>query len=240
MARAGSKAGSASGYEKFVMDADQLGMMQVLAKGIDLSENGQAMDAIREVGPGSHFLGCAHTQANFETAFYRSTIADNNSYEQWEAEGAQDAAQRANKLCKTMLAEYEAPALDPGDRRGAEGIHRQEEGGGPGFGCVTPMTAVATGRCQCGAVSYKVSGPLRPVVACHCDMCRRISGHFVAATAAMREHIQIASERPCIGTNHPTPRGAASAASAARTCSGRAPASPTISSWPAAWTSRRG
>ena len=77
--------GLASGYEKFVMDADQLGMMQVLAKGVDLSENGQALDAIREVGPGSHFLGCAHTQANFETAFYRSTIADNNSYEQWRS-----------------------------------------------------------------------------------------------------------------------------------------------------------
>ncbi len=105
--------GLASGYEKFVMDADQLGMMQVLAKGIDLSENGQALDAIREVGPGSHFLGCAHTQANFETAFYRSAIADNNSFEQWEAEGRQDAAMRANKLYKKMLAEYEAPPLDP-------------------------------------------------------------------------------------------------------------------------------
>src|SRR5215471_17870551 len=105
--------GLASGYEKFVMDADQCGMMQVLAGGVDLSENGQAMSAIREVGPGSHFLGCSHTQANFETAFYRSAIADNNSYEQWEAEGAQDAAQRANKLWKRMLEEYDAPALDP-------------------------------------------------------------------------------------------------------------------------------
>jgi trimethylamine--corrinoid protein Co-methyltransferase len=106
--------GLASGYEKFVMDADQIGMMQVLASGVDLSENGQAMDAIREVGPGAHFLGCAHTQANFETAFYRSTIADNNSFEQWEAEGSQDAMQRANKLWKDMLAEYEAPEIDPG------------------------------------------------------------------------------------------------------------------------------
>ncbi|HWA43870.1 MAG TPA: trimethylamine methyltransferase family protein [Hypericibacter adhaerens] len=105
--------GLASGYEKFVMDADQLGMMQVLAKNIDLSENGQALDAIREVGPGTHFLGCSHTQANFETAFYRSSIADNNSFEQWEAEGAQDAAQRANKLWKRLLREYEAPPLDP-------------------------------------------------------------------------------------------------------------------------------
>jgi trimethylamine--corrinoid protein Co-methyltransferase len=104
----------ASGYEKFVMDTDQLGMMQVLAGGVDLSENGQAMGAIREVGPGAHFLGCSHTQANFETAFYRSTIADNNSVEQWEAEGAQDATQRANKIWKKMLAEYEPPPLDPG------------------------------------------------------------------------------------------------------------------------------
>ena len=88
--------GLAMGYEKFVMDVDQAGMMHTLLAGIDLSENGQAMDAIREVGPGKHFLGCAHTQANFETAFYRSPIADNNSYEQWEAEGSQDLAQRAN------------------------------------------------------------------------------------------------------------------------------------------------
>jgi trimethylamine--corrinoid protein Co-methyltransferase len=81
---------------------------------VDLSENGQAMSAIREVGPGAHYLGCAHTQANFETAFYRSSIADNNSVEQWEAEGAQDAVKRANTLWKRMLAEYEAPPLDPG------------------------------------------------------------------------------------------------------------------------------
>jgi trimethylamine--corrinoid protein Co-methyltransferase len=71
------------------------------------------MDALREVGPGSHFLGSAHTQANFETAFYRSTIADSNSFEQWESEGSLDAAQRANGIWKKMLNEYEAPALDP-------------------------------------------------------------------------------------------------------------------------------
>ena len=105
--------GLVSSYEKFVMDGDQLGMMQLLAGGVDLSENGQAMDAVREVGPGSHYLGCAHTQANFQTAFYRSSIADNNSYEQWEEDGAKDACMRANALYKKMLAEYEAPPLDP-------------------------------------------------------------------------------------------------------------------------------
>jgi trimethylamine--corrinoid protein Co-methyltransferase len=106
--------GLASSYEKLIMDMDQLGMMHVLAQGIDLSENGQAMDALREVGPGGHFLGCAHTQANFETAFYRSSVADNNSVEQWEAEGRKDTPARANAIWKKMLAEYEPPLLDPG------------------------------------------------------------------------------------------------------------------------------
>jgi len=105
--------GLAMGYEKFILDADQANMIAILLGGVDLSENGQAMDALREVGPGSHFLGSAHTQANFETAFYRSPISDSNSFEQWEQEGSLDAAQRANQIWKKMLNEYEAPALDP-------------------------------------------------------------------------------------------------------------------------------
>ncbi|NNF77381.1 MAG: trimethylamine methyltransferase, partial [Rhizobiales bacterium] len=106
--------GLVSSFEKFMMDVDQLAMMQKFANGIDLSENGQAMDAIAEVGPGGHYLGCAHTQANFETAFYRTTVGDNNSYEQWEAEGAKRTDENANALVSKTLAEYEAPPLDPG------------------------------------------------------------------------------------------------------------------------------
>ncbi len=105
--------GLAMGYEKFIMDVDQANMIALLLNGMDFSENGQAMDAMREVGPGSHFLGAAHTLANFEAAFYRSTIADNNSFEQWEQDGSMDAAQRANAIWKRMLNEYEPPELDP-------------------------------------------------------------------------------------------------------------------------------
>ncbi len=104
--------GLVSSYEKFIIDCDQLSMMQRFAGGIDLSENGQAMDAIREVGPGSHYLGCGHTQRNFEDAFWRSSIADNNSFEQWLAEGSMDAAQRANATWQRQLNEYVAPDLD--------------------------------------------------------------------------------------------------------------------------------
>ena len=105
--------GLAMGYEKFIMDADQAGMLAVLLDGVELSENSMAMDAFREIGPGGHFLGAAHTQANFESAFYRSEIADNNSFEQWEEEGSMDAAMRANSKWKQLLKEYEAPELDP-------------------------------------------------------------------------------------------------------------------------------
>jgi len=105
--------GLAMGYEKFVLDADQASILGVMLRGIDMSENGQAMDALREVGPGQHFLGSAHTRANFERAFYRSVVADNNSFEQWEQDGSLDAAQRANAIWKRMLEEYEAPPLDP-------------------------------------------------------------------------------------------------------------------------------
>ncbi|CAN5314039.1 trimethylamine methyltransferase family protein [soil metagenome] len=106
--------GLVSSYEKFIIDADQLTMFQRFAEGVDFSENGQALSAIREVGPGSHFLGCAHTQANFETAFWRSSLADNNSYEQWRDGGEKDIVVRANETWKRMLRDYEAPALDQG------------------------------------------------------------------------------------------------------------------------------
>jgi hypothetical protein len=50
---------------------------------------------------------------------------------------------------------------------------------------------VRTGRCLCGAVRYRVDGPLDPVVACHCTQCRRWTGHHAAATSARREHVTI-------------------------------------------------
>ncbi len=105
--------GLAMGYEKFVMDDDQAGMLRVAAEGIDMSENGQAMDALREVGPGKHFLGCNHTQRNFKNAFYQSELSDNNSYEAWVENGSTDMATRANKRYKQLLADYQLPELDP-------------------------------------------------------------------------------------------------------------------------------
>ncbi len=104
------------------------------------------MEAFRQVGPGGHFLGCDHTQANFEKAFYRSFVADNNSVEQWEAEGRLDEAQRANAIWKKMLAEYEAAADRPGHRRGAPRLHRAQEGVDARRDALRPPSAGYGGR----------------------------------------------------------------------------------------------
>ena len=106
--------GLVSSYEKFVMDADQLGVLHRLAEGVTVDENAQAMDALREVGPGGHFLGCAHTQANFKEAFWRSELLDYKPYETWEEEGARDTQTLAAERVRKLLGDYQKPSIDPG------------------------------------------------------------------------------------------------------------------------------
>lgn len=105
--------GLASGYEKFVLDAQLLGMYHKFVEGVDLSENGMAMDSLRTTPVDSHHLGTDHTMANFRTAFHRAEIMDYQPYETWYEQGAETAAQKANKYYKKLLRSYEAPPLDP-------------------------------------------------------------------------------------------------------------------------------
>jgi trimethylamine--corrinoid protein Co-methyltransferase len=107
------EAGLVMSYEKFVMDAEQCGAFHVVGRGLTLDDNGFAMDAFQEVGPGAHFLGSAHTMRNYETAFFDFELSDNNSYEQWSQDGAHDIVRRANRKWKAMLEAYEQPSLDP-------------------------------------------------------------------------------------------------------------------------------
>ncbi len=105
--------GLVASYEKFVMDADQLGALHQIAKGVDVSEDAQAMAAIREVGPGGHYLGCAHTQANFKTAFWRTDLLDYKPFETWDEEGARDTQALAGARVRKLLDTYRQPTLDP-------------------------------------------------------------------------------------------------------------------------------
>jgi trimethylamine--corrinoid protein Co-methyltransferase len=105
--------GLASGYEKFVLDCEILGMLHTWSKGLEISEESLALDSIREVAPGGHHLGTEHTLRNFRTAFYRAELFDYNSSEVWTDAGSNDAYARANKRVKQLLASYEPPPLDP-------------------------------------------------------------------------------------------------------------------------------
>ena len=105
--------GLVTSFEKTMIDADLCGKVARFFDGIDLSENAQAMNAIATTGPGQHFLGSNHTQENFLTALFRADTPDNNSYEQWSADGAKDTATRAHALWQKSLDNYKDPGLDP-------------------------------------------------------------------------------------------------------------------------------
>ncbi|MEK9979107.1 MAG: trimethylamine methyltransferase family protein, partial [Paracoccaceae bacterium] len=105
--------GLVSSFEKFVMDADQLGILHHIAKGVQIDENAQAMGAIREVGPGGHYLGCDHTQTNFKSAFWRTEILDYKPFETWQEEGARDTVTLAAERLEKMINTYQKPAIDP-------------------------------------------------------------------------------------------------------------------------------
>ena len=105
--------GLVSSFEKFVMDADQLGILHHIAKGVQIDENAQAMGAIREVGPGGHYLGSDHTQTNFKSAFWRTEILDYKPFETWQEEGARDTVTLAAERVEKMINTYQKPVIDP-------------------------------------------------------------------------------------------------------------------------------
>jgi trimethylamine---corrinoid protein Co-methyltransferase len=66
-----------------------------------------------EVEPGGHHFATAHTLERYET-FYRPIVSDWRNFETWQEDGARTATERANRVWKQLLAEYERPAMDPG------------------------------------------------------------------------------------------------------------------------------
>jgi trimethylamine--corrinoid protein Co-methyltransferase len=106
------------------------GMAEVLQP-LDVSEDALGLSAVREVGPGGHFFGAAHTLARYENAFYSPFLSDWRNFESWQEAGGLSATQRANAIYKDLLASYEAPPLDPSIAEELESFvaRRREEGG---------------------------------------------------------------------------------------------------------------
>jgi len=104
--------GLCTGYEKLVIDADRLGVYQTMLTGLPMDDNALARDAYTEVEPAGHFLGCSHTMANYETAYYEALLSDNSNVEQWEENGSKDTARRAYERWNQLLGDYQAPPID--------------------------------------------------------------------------------------------------------------------------------
>ena len=108
-----NEAGMHCSVAKFIVDAEQCAMGYRMAEGIRWDDFEEAVSAVRDIGPGGHYLGHPHTQANFERAFFMPQLFDNNSIEQWQAEGGVEITERALERAKKLLVEYEEPTLDP-------------------------------------------------------------------------------------------------------------------------------
>lgn len=98
---------------KFVVDSEQCAMGYRMAEGLKWDDFEEALSAVRDIGPGGHYLGHPHTQENFQKAFFMPKLFDNNSYEQWVAEGSKDVTERGLQTARTMLDSYVKPELDP-------------------------------------------------------------------------------------------------------------------------------
>ncbi|MEM9241048.1 MAG: trimethylamine methyltransferase family protein, partial [Pseudomonadota bacterium] len=109
-----NEAGMHCSMAKFVIDAEQCAMAYRMAEGIRWDDFDEAVAAVSDVGPGGHYLGHPHTLENFQRAFFMPELFDNNSIEQWVAEGAVEANERALTYTRNLLKSYEEPKLDEG------------------------------------------------------------------------------------------------------------------------------
>jgi trimethylamine--corrinoid protein Co-methyltransferase len=122
-----------AGFEKVILDAELLGMVAAFLEPPVVDEETLGLDAMREVGPGGHFFGAAHTQARYRTAFHKPMLSDWRNWESWEEAGSPELPGKANRIWKALLAAYEPPPMDAGIREELDAFvaRRVEEGGVP-------------------------------------------------------------------------------------------------------------
>jgi trimethylamine--corrinoid protein Co-methyltransferase len=105
--------GLVASFEKMIIDADMLQMIAEVLRPIEVTDAEIGIEAMADVGPGGHFFGTAHTLERYEHAFYEPIVSDWRNFESWQEAGSPDAATRANRIWKQILADYQPPPLDP-------------------------------------------------------------------------------------------------------------------------------
>ena len=125
--------GLTASFEKFILDVDLLQMVAEFLQPIDTSDAEIGLNAIRDVGPGGHYFGTAHTLERYESAFYSPLLSDWRNFENWEGAGRPKTDEHANRIWKEKLKSYQAPAMDPAINEELEAFvaKRKEDGGVP-------------------------------------------------------------------------------------------------------------
>lgn len=125
--------GLSASFEKFIIDAEIMQGFAEFLRPIEVNDDTLALSAIADVGPGGHYFGTAHTLARYETAFYRPLLSDWRNFETWSEDGSLDATQRAHRIYKELLADYEQPPLDATVAQALDDYvaRRVAEGGSP-------------------------------------------------------------------------------------------------------------
>ncbi len=125
--------GLVASFEKVVLDVEMLQTMAEFLQPVPVDNGALGLDAVREVGPGGHYFGAQHTLERYETAFYQPILSDWRNFESWEEAGSLSATERANRIFKQVLADFEPPPLDPAvaEELTAFVEKRREEGGAP-------------------------------------------------------------------------------------------------------------
>ena len=120
-------------YEKMVLDAELLGMVESFLEPVVVDDASLAFEAMLDVGPGGHFFGTEHTQSRFRTAFHKPMLSDWRNFETWEEAGSPEVPGKANRIWKELLAAYEPPPMDPAIREELDAFveRRVAEGGVP-------------------------------------------------------------------------------------------------------------
>lgn len=122
-----------AGYEKMILDAELLGMVEAFLEPVVVDDETLGFSAMQEVGPGGHFFGAEHTQSRFRTAFHKPMLSDWRNYESWEEAGSPELPAKANRIWKELLSAYEPPPMDPAIREELDAFvaRRVAEGGVP-------------------------------------------------------------------------------------------------------------
>jgi len=125
--------GLTASFEKLILDAEMLQMMDAYFEPMATDPGALALDAILEAGAGGHFFGTAHTMARYENAFHSPMLSNWDNHPNWLLKGSVDARTRANIVWKELLAVAEDPALDPAidEALTAYVTRRKAEGGAP-------------------------------------------------------------------------------------------------------------